>query len=135
MYKFLYKLSKNNVLNSSTTTLDLTKMGLKQVKSENLAIVCVWTFVLVIVVGFVSAGILWTDYDMFANAFNAGLLLFFIALIFTGAIVHLTPEKVNGETKLRYELQKLKSKLDELNSEVEHIKNPSINRARPKSSG
>ena len=95
-------------------------------KSENLVIVCVWAFVLVIVVGYLSAGILWADYKMMVNVFNVGLLLFFIASLFTGAIVYLTPQNVNGETKLRDDLQKLKMKLDELNGEVEHIKRHSI---------
>ena len=95
-------------------------------KSKNLVIVCVWTFVLVMVVGFVSAGILWTDYNMLSNAFNTGLLFFFIALIFTCAIMCLTHEKVNGKNELRDELQKLKLKLDELNGEIRHIKSHSI---------
>jgi hypothetical protein len=91
-------------------------------KSKNLVITCVWTFVLIIVVGYLSAGILWTDYNMMANVFTVGLLLFFIASLFTGAIVYLTPEKVNGEPKLIDELQNLQLKLDELTGEVERIK-------------
>ncbi|MCZ2809211.1 MAG: hypothetical protein O2V44_07655 [Candidatus Bathyarchaeota archaeon] len=91
-------------------------------KSKNLAMACVWTFVLVIVVGYLSAGILWTDYDMMINVFNVGLLLFFIASIFTGAIVYLIPENANRET----ELQNIRSKLDELIGEVEQIKRLSI---------
>jgi hypothetical protein len=77
---------------------------------------------LVIVVGYVSAGILWTDYNMMANVFNVGLLLFFIASLVTGAILYMTPEKINGETKLIDELHNLKSRLDEFTGEVERIK-------------
>lgn len=95
-------------------------------KSKNLAIACVWTFVLVIVVGYSSAGILWTDYQMMINVFNVGLLLFFIAAIFTGAIMYLRPENTSGETKLIDELQNLRSKLDELAGEVEQMKKFSI---------
>jgi len=91
-------------------------------KSENLVITCVWTFVLVVVVGYLSAGILWTDYNMMANVFTVGLLLFFIASLLTGAIVYLAPKKVNGEPKLIDELQNLQLKLDELTGEVERIK-------------
>jgi hypothetical protein len=91
-------------------------------KSKNLIIACVWTFVLVIVVGYLSAGILWTDYNMMGNVFNVGLLLFFIALIFTGAIVYVIPENTIGET----ELQNIRSKLNELTGEVEQIKRLSI---------
>jgi hypothetical protein len=90
--------------------------------SENLVITCVWTFALVIVVGYLSAGILWTDYNMMANVFNVGLLLFFIASLFTGAIMYLTPVKTHGASKLIDELQNLKLKLDELTSEVARIK-------------
>lgn len=122
MYNNLYIVYKSISLNSSITILDLIKLGLKRMKSEKIVITCVWTFVLVIVVGYLSAGILWTDYNMMANVFNVGLLLFFIASLFTGAIVYLTPKKVNGEPKLIDELQNLQLKLDELTGEVERIK-------------
>ena len=91
-------------------------------KSKNLVIACVWAFMLVIVVGYVSAGILWTDYNMMVNVFNVGLLLFFIASLVTGAIFYMAPEKINGETKLIDELNNLKSRLDEFTGEVERIK-------------
>ena len=91
-------------------------------KSKNLVIACVWTFVIVLVAGFLLAGILWTDYNMVGNAFNVGLLFFFIALAFTGAIVYLTPGNINGETELIGELQDIRSRLDELASKVEEAK-------------
>ena len=91
-------------------------------KSKNLIIACVWTFVIVLVAGFLLAGILWTDYNMVTNAFNAGLLFFFIALTSTGAIVYLIPESMNPETELTDELQDIRSRLDELASKVEEAK-------------
>jgi hypothetical protein len=78
--------------------------------------------VIVLVAGFLLAGILWTDYNMVGNAFNVGLLFFFIALAFTGAIVYLTPGNINGETELISELQDIRSRLDELASRVEEAK-------------
>ena len=91
-------------------------------KSKNLVIACVWTFVIVLVAGFLLAGILWTDYNMVTNAFNVGLLFFFIALAFTGAIVYLTPGNINGETELIGELQNIRSKLGKLADEVKQMK-------------
>ena len=122
MYNNLYIVYKSIPLNSLITILNLIKLGLKQMKSEKLVITFVWTFVLVIIVGYLSAGILWTDYNMMVNVFNVGLLLFFIASLFTGAIVCLTSEKVNGEPKLIDEMQNLRLKLDELTSEFKRIR-------------
>ena len=94
----------------------------KTMRSKNLIIACVWTFVTVIVLGYLVAGILWIDYKMMVNVFNVGLLLFFIALTFTGAIVYLMPGNMNPETVLIDELQDIRSRLDELASKVEEAK-------------
>ena len=91
-------------------------------KSKNLIIACVWTFVIVLVAGFLLAGILWTDYNMVTNAFNAGLLFFSIALTSTGAIMYLIPENMNPKTELTDELQDIRSRVDELASKVEEAK-------------
>ena len=86
-------------------------------ESKNLIIACVWTFVTVIVGGYLLAGILWTDYDMMGNVFNVGLLLFFIALISTVAIPHLIPQNMKPE--LIDELQSIGLRLDELSRKAE----------------
>ena len=86
-------------------------------KSKNLIVTCVWIFVTVIVVGYLSAGILWTDYNMMYNVFSVGLLLFFIALIFTVAMPHLIPENMKPE--LIDELQSIRLRLDELSRKTE----------------
>jgi hypothetical protein len=85
-------------------------------KSKNLTIACVWIFVTVIVVGYLLGGILWTDYKMMINVFNVGLLFFFIALIYTGAIAYLIPENMKPEDELINELQNIRSKLEKLTS-------------------
>ena len=86
-------------------------------ESKNLIIACVWTFVTVIVGGYLLAGILWTDYNMMYNVFSVGLLLFFIALIFTATIPHLIPENMKPE--LIDELQSIRLRLDELSRKTE----------------
>lgn len=80
-------------------------------KSKNLMIACVWTFVIVMVVGLFWLGEV-------TGAFNVGLMFFFIALIFTGAIAYSIPEYPSPPTELIDELQEIKSKLNELTSKV-----------------
>ena len=80
-------------------------------KSKNLMIACVWTFVIVMLVGLFWLG------DM-TSVFNVGLMFFFIALIFTGAIAYSIPEYPSPPTELIDELQEIKSKLNELTSKV-----------------
>jgi len=78
-------------------------------KSKNLTIAFVWTFVIVMLVGLFWFG------DV-ASAFNVGLIFFFIALSFTSAIVFGLKEEKKPENELLGELQKIRSKLDELAS-------------------
>jgi len=81
------------------------------VKSKNLIIACVWTFVIVMLVGLFWLG------DM-TSVFNVGLMFFFIALMFTGAIAYSIPENLSLPTELIDELQEIKSKLNELTNKV-----------------
>jgi len=122
VFKKLNRVFKSVSLYPSISILNLKNWKWKTMKSKNLIIACVWTFVIVLVAGFLLAGILWTDYNMVTNAFNVGLLFFFIALAFTGAIVYLTPGNINGETELIGELQNIRSKLDKLADEVKQMK-------------
>ncbi|MDH5439611.1 MAG: hypothetical protein OEZ48_02660 [Candidatus Bathyarchaeota archaeon] len=80
-------------------------------KSKNLIIACVWTFVIVMLVGLFWLG------DM-TSVFNVGLMFFFIALMFTGAIAYSIPENLSLPTELIDELQEIKSKLNELTNKV-----------------
>jgi hypothetical protein len=61
-------------------------------------------------------GLFWLG-DM-TSVFNVGLMFFFIALIFTGAIAYSIPESLSLPTELIDELQEIKSKLNELTSKV-----------------
>ena len=89
-------------------------------ESKDLMILFVWIFVLV-----VTVGLFWTGEQYVAGIggpYVAGVFLFFVALIFTGAVVFWSPEKKEPETGLVSELQNIRSRLDELTREVEETK-------------
>jgi uncharacterized membrane protein len=102
---------KSIALNPTISTSYLQNWRMKIVKSKNLIIVCVWTFVTVMLVGLFWLG------DV-GNVFNVGLMFFFIALIFTGAIAYSIPENLSPPTELIDELQEIKSKLNVLTSKI-----------------
>ena len=110
-YKKLNKVFKNIALNPTISILDLRNWRRKTMKSKNLIIACVWAFVIVMLVGLFWLG------DV-TSVFNVGLLFFFIALIFTGAIAYSIPENLSLPTDLIDEIQDIRSKLDELTSKV-----------------
>jgi len=93
-------------------------------KTKNLVIACAWlalsiVYVLLIWLG---AGYSPNPTQWLINMQNDFLVIFVIALVFSGAIAFLLPEKTKAEPELISELQNIRSRLDKLSVEVDEIK-------------
>ena len=93
-------------------------------KSKNLIILCVWIALSVISIVFVLVGVAYGNNPMqwLIDMKNDFFIFFILALIFTGAVTFLLPDKKEPETELLSELQNISSRLDELTRKVEEIK-------------
>ena len=80
-------------------------------KSKNLIISFVWTFML--------ATVLILSWEGFGMTFVGYLILFFIALVSTVTVEILIPEKKHPGSEVLSELQNIKSKLNKLTAESE----------------
>jgi len=97
----------------------------RKMKTKNLVIACAWlalsiVYVLLIWLG---AGYSPNPTQWLINMENDFLVIFVIALIFSGAIAFLLPEKTKAEPEFASELQNMRSRLDKLDEEVKEIKN------------
>ena len=126
VYKNLNKVFKSISLNPSfPPNKPAKKLEVEKMKTKNLIILCLWSalsvvFALLMWFGVATAvnptqWLIWMENDFF--------IFFIIALIFTGAVAFLLPEKKETETELIDELQEIRSKLHELTKEVDRSVN------------
>ena len=93
-------------------------------KTKNLVIACAWLALSIVYVLLIWLGVGYSPNptQWLIDMQNDFLVIFVIALIFSGAIAFLLPEKKKAEPELVSELQNIRSRLDKLSVEVDEIK-------------
>jgi len=93
-------------------------------KTKNLVIACAWLALSIVYVLLIWLGVGYSPNptQWLIDMQNDFLVIFVIALIFSGAIAFLLPEEKKAEPELVSELQNIRSRLDKLSVEVDEIK-------------